>query len=246
MAPCEGSRCSIGIRTLGDTLGDSDVNAVLAVSSLVQTRQSDYGFPLGTIDGLSVFKANKAEAFGTKAVYLAFGTRPARCVADEYFTCSARSSRSASSGGGGDGCSPSSSFIDKFACLPDEFPGNQVDMAFEQAAEEWALGGRRRTRQALLVGNKVDAPKRKKSRGSVHDVDATIRLLEEANAPWRQEVDERERERGMLEQEVQRVTEAADVKASSDAREIRRLSNSNVLVGAQVEREKKKRQRQSR
>ena len=140
-----------------------------------------------------------------------------------------------------DGCSPSSSFIDKFVCLPDEFPGNQVDMAFEQAAEEWALGGRRRTRQALLVGNKVDAPKRKKSRGSVHDVDATIRLLEEANAPWRQEVDERERERGMLEQEVQRVTEAADVKASSDAREIRRLSNSNVLVGAQVEREKKKR-----
>jgi uncharacterized membrane protein YgcG len=94
---------AMGITTFGDVLGDSDLSAVaLAVKPWVKKRSMGSGFPVDTVDGLNVYKADAAEVFGPNSVYIAIGPdRPVRCVADEYLNSS--SSSSSSSGGGGDG-----------------------------------------------------------------------------------------------------------------------------------------------
>ena len=146
----------MGIMTLGDPLGDSDASAVaLAVKPWLMKRPPPAGNPVGVRDGLCVFKSDKAEGFGTDAVYIAFGKRPEKCVADEYLSASTAESSNSSRRGGEGGGTWSGGVrcreLDNFVQLPDEMNENEADRALLEAADEIVLNGRRRTRQTQAM-----------------------------------------------------------------------------------------------
>ena len=151
---------SMGIKSLAEALSDADLSAVAVVVGPWLKKRPNVGLPVASYDGLDVYKADKAESYGTNGVYVAFGKRPEKCVADEYLSTSSAessssSSRSSSSGGGGGGSALRDGGrcrdLDSFVQLPDEMNDEEADRALLEAADEIVLNGRRRTRQTQAM-----------------------------------------------------------------------------------------------